>query len=160
MESINMARTQTHTNEQTSAQRQARSVRLQQFSRYLFVAPALAYITLTMIYPVLSNLRMSFYDVNVSTLLANTAPFIGFGNYSKVIGDTAFQHALSLSVLFTIGSLLFQFILGFALALFFNRPFPGNGLLRALLLLAWLLPAVVVGNIFRWMFDGDYGVFN
>jgi multiple sugar transport system permease protein len=55
---------------------------------------------------------------------------------------------------------MLQFAFGFALALFFNRPFPGNGLIRAMLLLAWLLPAVVVGNIFRWMLDGDYGVFN
>src|SRR5215216_2047884 len=113
MGSTIMARTQTNTNEQIPTQRQARSVRLQQYSRYLFVAPALAYITLTMIYPVLSNLRMSFYDVNVSTFLANTAPFIGFGNYRKVIIDPAFQHAFNLSVLFTVGSLLFQFVIGF-----------------------------------------------
>jgi len=155
-----MARTQTGTNKPIPAQRQARSLRFQQFSRYLFVAPALAYITLTMIYPVLSNLRMSFYDVNVSTFLSNTAPFIGFGNYSKVIGDPAFQHALGLSLLFTAGSLLFQFTIGFALALFFNRPFPGNGLLRALLLLGWMLPTVVSGSIFRWMLDGSFGVIN
>jgi multiple sugar transport system permease protein len=65
-----------------------------------------------------------------------------------------------LSLLFTAGSLLFQFTIGFALALFFNRPFPGNGALRALLLLAWLLPTVVSGSLFRWMLDGDYGVLN
>ena len=51
-----------------------------------------------------------------------------------VIADPAFQNALRLSLLFTGGSLLFQFTIGFALALLFNRPFPGNGLLRALLL--------------------------
>ena len=62
--------------------------------------------------------------------------------------------------LFTAGSLLFQFTIGFALALFFNRPFPGNGALRALLLLAWMLPTVVSGSLFRWMLDGDYGVIN
>jgi ABC-type sugar transport system permease subunit len=111
-----MARTQASTKKQIPARRQASSMRLQQLNRYLFVAPTLAYITLTMIYPVLSNLRMSFYDVNVSTFLSNTAPFIGFGNYSKVIGDPAFQNALQLSVLFTVGSLLFQFVLGFAFA--------------------------------------------
>jgi multiple sugar transport system permease protein len=155
-----MARTQARTNRQNSARRQAGSMRRQQISRYLFVAPALAYITLTMIYPVLSNLRMSFYDVNVSTFLSNTAPFIGFGNYRKVIVDPAFQHALSLSLLFTAGSLLFQFTIGFVLALFFNRPFPGNGLLRALLLLGWMLPTVVSGSIFRWMLDGSFGVIN
>src|SRR6476660_4177756 len=67
MKDAAMARTQTHTDKRIPARRQTGSVRLQQLSRYLFVAPALAYITLTMIYPVLSNLRMSFYDVNVST---------------------------------------------------------------------------------------------
>jgi multiple sugar transport system permease protein len=155
-----MARTHPQTENQISARRAAGGARFQQLGRYLFVAPALAYITLTMIYPVLSNLRMSFYDVNVSTFLSNTAPFVGLGNYSKVIGDPAFQHALSLSVLFTIGSLLFQFTIGFALALFFNRPFPGNGLLRALLLLGWMLPIVVSGSIFRWMLDGSFGIIN
>ena len=155
-----MARTETGANKRISTQRPARSLRFQQFSRYFFVAPALLYITLTMIYPVLSNLRMSFYDVNVSTFLSNTAPFIGLGNYRKVIGDPAFQHALSLSLLFTAGSLLFQFSIGFALALFFNRPFPGNGLLRALLLLGWMLPTVVSASIFRWMLDGSFGVLN
>ncbi|HEY3229597.1 MAG TPA: sugar ABC transporter permease, partial [Roseiflexaceae bacterium] len=155
-----MTHTQTHVDEQMRAQSQARGVQWRQLSRYLFVAPALVYITLTMLYPVFSNLRMSFYDVNVSTFLANNAPFVGLGNYSKVVGDAAFQHALGLSLLFTSGSLLFQFTIGFALALFFSRPFPGNGILRALLLLAWMLPTVVSGSIFRWMLDGSFGIIN
>jgi multiple sugar transport system permease protein len=155
-----MNRTQTHADKQVRGESQARGVRWRQLGRYLFVAPALIYITLTMLYPVVSNLRMSFYDVNVSTFLANNAPFVGLGNYSKVIGDPAFQHALGLSLLFTIGSLLFQFTIGFALALFFSRPFPGNGILRALLLLAWMLPTVVSGSIFRWMLDGSFGIIN
>ena len=46
------------------------------------------------------------------------------------------------------------------MALFFNRPFPGNSLLRALLLLGWMLPTVVSGSIFRWMLDGSFGVIN
>jgi multiple sugar transport system permease protein len=155
-----MARTQTQADTQPRAPGAARSVRLRQLSRYLFVVPALIYITLTMLYPVLSNLRMSFYDVNVSTFLSNDAPFVGLGNYSKAISDPVFQHALALSLLFTGGSLLFQFTIGFALALFFMRPFPGNGLLRALLLLAWMLPTVVSGSIFRWMLDGSFGIIN
>jgi multiple sugar transport system permease protein len=157
---IAMTRTQTHIDKQVRAQSQARGMQWRQLSRYLFVAPALIYITLTMLYPVASNLRMSFYDINVSTFLANSAPFVGLANYGKVIGDPAFQHALGLSLLFTGGSLLFQFTIGFALALFFSRPFPGNGLLRALLLLAWMLPTVVSGSIFRWMLDGSFGIIN
>lgn len=155
-----MAQTQPRVDEYVRPQKRARGLPWRALSRYLFVAPALAYISLTMLYPVVSNLRMSLYDVNVSTFLSNTAPFVGLGNYIKVIGDPAFRHAMGLSVLFTIGSLLFQFLIGFGLAVFFNRRFPGNGLLRALLLLGWMLPSVVSGSIFRWMFDGSFGIFN
>src|SRR5947209_6734146 len=95
------------------AQTQTRAVQVRQLGRYLFVVPALIYIALTTVYPVFSNLRTSLYDVNVSTFLANNAPFVGFDNYAKVLGDPAFQHAITLSLLFTAGSLVFQFTIGF-----------------------------------------------
>ena len=50
--------------------------------------------------------------------------------------------------------------IGFALALLFARPFPFNGLLRSLLLVAWLLPPVVSGTLFRWMLDAESGAYN
>jgi multiple sugar transport system permease protein len=103
---------------------------------------------------------MSFYDVTISTFRSGTARYVGLDNYLKLLQDQTFLKAVALSLIFTTVSIMLQFTIGFALALFFNRPFPGNGLLRALLLLAWLLPAVVVGNVFRWLLDGDYGALN
>jgi len=135
-------------------------VRFRGWTNYLFLAPAIVFISLTMIYPILSNLRMSLFDVNVATFLSDTAPFVGLGNYIRVISDPAFRHSLLLSVLFTIGSLVFQFTIGFALAMLFNRSFPGNGLLRALMLLGWMLPTVVSGSVFRWLFEGGNGIVN
>ena len=138
----------------------ARPLRRLRLADYLFLLPALLFVGATMVYPVYSNLRMSLFDVNVMTFLGGQAPFVGLTNYQKLVDDPAFHRALALSLLFTAGSLLFQFTVGFGLALFFNRPFPGNGALRALLLLAWLLPTVVSGSLFRWMLDGDFGVLN
>jgi multiple sugar transport system permease protein len=155
-----MAQTQTQVDKPVRARRQAHGSRAGQLSHYLFVVPALLYIMLTTIYPIVSNLRMSLYDVTVTTFLSNNAPFVGLGNYRKALSDPAFQHALRLSFLFTGGSLLFQFTVGFALALLFSRPFPGNSLFRALLLLGWMLPIVVSGSIFRWMLDGSFGIIN
>lgn len=137
-----------------------RRARLRSWGNYSFIAPALIFISLTMLYPILSNLRMSVYDVTVGTFLSDTAPFVGFDNYARVIGDSAFQKAFVLSLIFTVGSLVFQFTIGFALALLFNRAFPGNGLLRALMLLGWMLPSVVSGSVFRWMFEGGNGIIN
>jgi multiple sugar transport system permease protein len=59
---------------------------------------------------------------------------------------------------FTIACIALQFSIGLALAMFFVKPFPGASTMRALLVLGWLLPGVVTGNLFRWMLDGDYGV--
>lgn len=155
-----MARSLMRSGEQGRVARHASRVRLRHLQRYAFVAPALLYIALTMLYPVYSNLRMSLHDVNVGTFLSGDQPFVGLDNYRNLLDDPVFRKAILLSLLFTGGSLLFQFSIGFALALFFNRPFPGNGILRALLLLAWMLPTVVTGSLFRWMLDGDYGVMN
>ena len=137
-----------------------KSSKLRRLGNNLFVAPALLFIVLIMLYPLGYNVYLSLHDATVGTLLTGNAPFIGLENYREIIGDPTFRHSVVISALFTGGSLFFQFIGGFALALFFNRSFPGSGLLRALLLLGWLLPIVVSANIWRWMLDGSYGAVN
>jgi multiple sugar transport system permease protein len=136
------------------------TARLRKASNYLFVLPMLIFMGLTMAYPVYVGVDMSLHDLNIRTFRSGDAPFIELDNYKKQIDDPKFLHAVRLSLMFTLTSLTFQFLIGFGLALFFNTPFPGNNLLRALLLLAWLLPSVVTGTLFRWMMDGDYGVLN
>jgi multiple sugar transport system permease protein len=133
---------------------------LRKGSNYLFVMPMLIYMLLTMAYPIFVNIQMSLHDVTVTTFRSNDAPFVGLSNYVELLQDPAFLKSVRLSLTFTCISITLQFTIGFALALFFNKPFPASGVLRAMLLLAWLLPSVVVGNIFRWMLDGDYGTVN
>ncbi len=127
---------------------------------YLFLIPALVYLAATMLYPIYSNLQMSLHDVNVTTFLAGNAPFIGLGNYRALFHDPAFWKAVRLSIVFTAGSIVFQFTIGFLLALLFSQPFPGSSFLRSTILLGWLLPTIVSGSIFRWLLDGDFGVIN
>jgi multiple sugar transport system permease protein len=143
-----------------ASQRSAVRLSFDKSRNYLFVVPMLVFIILMIGYPIFVNIQMSFYDVNVQTFRSGNAPFVGLDNYLKLLNDAAFLKAVLLSFTFTSISITLQFAVGFALALFFKRPFPSNGVLRAMLLLAWLLPAVVVGNIFRWILDGDYGVLN
>ena len=54
----------------------------------------------------------------------------------------------------------FQFVFGFILALLLNRRFPGRGLVRSLSLIPWVTPGVLIGLMWRWIFDGNYGVLN
>ncbi|TPQ21002.1 sugar ABC transporter permease [Streptomyces sporangiiformans] len=127
---------------------------------YLFSLPSLAFLALFLVYPLLYNVWMSVHDVALRGLLGEATRFNGLANYRAIVSDPDFWHSARLSVVFTLGSLLFQFTIGFALALLFARPFPLNGLLRSLLLVAWLLPPIVSGTLFRWMLDGESGAYN
>jgi multiple sugar transport system permease protein len=127
---------------------------------YLFVAPALVFILAVLVYPLGYNVYMSLHAVTVGNFLAGTAPFAGLENYREVLGRQDFHHSFWITLIFTVSCLFFQFTIGLALALFFSQRFPANGVLRAFLLLAWMLPLVVTGSLFRWMLDGQYGVIN
>jgi len=126
----------------------------------LFCVPGLAFLGLFLAYPLLYTVWTSVHDVELGQLLGGEERFNGLDNYRAVLDDPAFWHSVRLSLLFTLASLLLQFTLGFALALLFARPFPFNALLRSLLLIAWLLPPVVSGTLFRWMLDADSGAYN
>ena len=127
---------------------------------YLFCLPGMAFLVLFLAYPLLYNVWTSVHDVDLGQLLGGTERFNGLDNYRTVVGDPAFWHSVRLSLIFTGGSLLLQFTIGFALALLFARPFPLGGLLRSLLLVAWLLPAVVSGTLVRWLLDAESGAYN
>ncbi|AEY93605.1 putative ABC-type sugar transport system, permease component [Streptomyces hygroscopicus subsp. jinggangensis 5008] len=129
-------------------------------SRWLFLLPALVYLSLFFGYPVVKNVVMSFQEYSVTTFYTGAAPFVGLRNYTAVLSTDVFWQALLTTVLFTVGSIAGQFVLGLALALFFQRKFPLGGLLRSLLLLPWLLPLVVSGTAWRWMLDTDSGIVN
>ena len=126
----------------------------------LLALPALIYITIFLVVPLIYNIWLSISDANGSNLITGDYHPTGFANYKEMLASPGFWNGVKLSAIFTVASLALQFLVGYALALFFRKPFPGNGIIRALLLVAWILPAVVTGTIFRWMFDSDFGVIN
>ena len=137
-----------------------RSVNLSRVGDYLFVLPAMALIVAVLLYPLGYQLYMSVYGVTVGNFITGTAPFVGFEQYQEIVSDPNFRHSLLITLVYTVSCLTFQFVIGLALALFFSRAFPGNGVLRALMLLGWMIPLVVTGNLWRWMLNGQYGVVN
>ena len=127
---------------------------------FLLALPAIIYITIFLVVPLVYNIWLSISDANGSNLITGDYHPTGFANYKEMLASPGFWNGVKLSAIFTVASLALQFLVGYALALFFRKPFPGNGIIRALLLVAWILPAVVTGTIFRWMCDSDFGVIN
>ncbi|MEE1650228.1 sugar ABC transporter permease [Brachybacterium sp. J144] len=125
-----------------------------------FIAPAALYLLLFFGYPIVKNFTMSFQEYTSATFFSGEAPFTGLTNYTEVLSDPIFSKALLNTGLFTVGSIVGQFVLGMGLALFFRKSFPLSGFLRSLLLLPWLLPMIVSAAVWRWILEQDSGILN
>ncbi|PWH07175.1 ABC transporter permease [Brachybacterium endophyticum] len=128
--------------------------------RYAFIAPAVLYLLLFYGYPIVKNVVMSFQAYDFSTFFNGRAPFVGLDNYASALSNPIFLKALANTGLFTVGSIIGQFIIGLGLSLYFRRHFPLSGVLRSLLLLPWLLPMIVSAAVWRWILEQDNGVLN
>lgn len=126
---------------------------------YFFLFPALLYVMVLGVYPLLYNVLLSLKDVTFVTYIQGTARFTGTGNYSWLSADSVFRQTFSNTLLFTGLSILFQFVIGFLLALLFNRPFPLKEIFQSLIMIPWVLPIIVSGSFFRWFFS-DNGMLN
>ncbi|WP_369017712.1 sugar ABC transporter permease [Thermatribacter velox] len=134
-------------------------MRLSPWKSYLFLVPALVYVGVFGVYPLAYNFLLSLKDVTLITYIGGTSQWTGFANYVETLQDPVFQRTLTNTLIFTGLSLLFQFIIGFLLALLFNRSFPLKGLLQSLIMVPWVLPIIVSGSFFRWFFS-DRGMVN
>jgi multiple sugar transport system permease protein len=128
-------------------------------SPYLFVLPFFLFCLLLLLYPVVYSLTLSFRQATVDTFVSGDMPFNGLTQYQAAIADPVFWRAVVNTVLFAFFSILFQFAIGFLLALLFQVDFPLKNFCLALLLIPWVLPVLTAANIFKGLFN-DIGPFN
>jgi len=134
--------------------------RRRQLAGWLFLAPAVAYILFAFGLPVVYNVMLSFEQSSPATISSFTAPFAGFANYRAVFSDPTSVQAIVRTLEFTVGSLVGQFVIGFALALLFTLRFPGRRIARSLIIIPWLVPLLVTGVIFKFLFQLEGGAVN
>ncbi len=127
---------------------------------YIYILPAALFLGAVMGFPILFSIVMSFQKYTLETLVSRQPEFIGFQNYYAIFTNPAFTTALGHSLVFTFFSILFQFAIGLALAILFSKAFPLSNVMRGLLLSGWQIPSVVIGTLFLWLFNLDYGLIN
>jgi multiple sugar transport system permease protein len=120
---------------------------------YSFILPITVFGLLLLVYPVLYSLALSFRDATVETFVGGDMPFNGVSNYQQTLSSGTFWQALENTVTFTFCSILFQFTIGFLLALFFQNRFPLKNVLIALLLIPWIAPVLTAANTFKGLFN-------
>ncbi len=125
---------------------------------YLLVAPAVLIILCVVFVPVVNAIIMSFQSYDLRR--PNDIGFNGLANYIEAFGDTKFHSAFWGTLVWVIAGVGFQFLFGFALALLLNKRFKGRGVVRAVSMVPWVTPGVLIGLMWRWIYDGNMGVLN
>jgi multiple sugar transport system permease protein len=131
-----------------------------QWAAWGFLAPIVVYLGAFYAWPLYRNLDLSLRHYTVRSFVQGGAEFSGLDNYRTVVESPTFGPALWHTLLFTTVSLVFQFTIGLALAVFFSQHFRLSSTLRALFLVPWLLPLIVSASTWSWMLNSDSGIVN
>ena len=123
-----------------------------------FPLPAIAFVAMLMVFPVLYTLYLSFTNWN----LTSGAPmsFVGFRSYARVLSEPRFLHALGRTFAFTAAAVAIEGLLGVTAALMLNRAFVGKSVAKLLLLLPLVATPVAVGIVFNLFYDPTIGLLN
>ena len=125
---------------------------------WLFLLPVLVILLLLFGYPLINSIIMAFQNYKLTA--PNDIQFNGLENFAKLFGDPDSMMILKISFIYVIVSVLGQFLLGMMLALALKKQFRGRGIYQSIVFLPWAFSGFVVGLIFRWSFNGEYGVVN
>jgi len=123
-----------------------------------FPLPAIVFVAMLMVFPVLYTLYLSFTNWN----LTSGAPmsFVGFRSYARVLSEPRFLHALGRTFAFTAAAVAIEGVLGVTAALMLNRAFVGKSVAKLLLLLPLVATPVAVGIVFNLFYDPTIGLLN
>lgn len=129
---------------------------LEKLTPYLFIAPVILALAALVVYPLLYGTYISFFKTN----LANKWEFVGLQNYTAIFSDKSFLTQLWVTLKFTGLVVAAHFVVGTLLALVLNQKRKGITFFRAVLVLPWLFPEVVIALIFKWIMNPLYGLLN
>ena len=121
----------------------------------LLLGPALLYLVVFSIFPLVTSLVRSFQDYDT---VHNTWRWIGVDNYSALVNSGAFWRVVEHTFTFTFATVTLQVVLGTALALFFNQRLRGATLVRGILIMPMLLTPIVVGLMWRMLLNPSWGL--
>lgn len=124
------------------------------YTRWLFVLPAIIIVLALFVYPIISSFYFSFTNKN---LIRPTYDFVGLDNYIAVLKDKGFWNAFLNSLKWTIFSLGGQLLVEFTAALALNKVKHLKGFYKTLLIIPWAFPSIVIAFSWQWILNGVYG---
>lgn len=135
-----------------------RSAREAQVLGWLFVAPAIAAVSVLILYPLVKGFQQSIRSGGI--LFGEKPGYVGLRNYRDVLNDPVSRSAMRHTVEYVVLAVSMEIVLGIAVAVTLHRVFRGRGFVLAVLILPWALPSVVSGVLWRRIFDPQTGLLN
>lgn len=132
-------------------------LRKQDLFGYALVLPAMLFVLSFIIYPVAEVIRLSFTN---TSLLTRRSDFVGFQSYERVLSDPLIGQVMLNTVIWVLVGTALALLTGLMVGYFLSFNFQINRLLRASILIPWVLPAVVSIAAWRWMYHAEMGVIN
>jgi multiple sugar transport system permease protein len=119
-----------------------------------FMLPAAAFLVLFLVYPLGLGIWLSFTDAKIGT----PGQFVGLENYEWIIGDSKFQTAVFFTIFYTVVASVIKFAVGLYLALLLIEHLPFKAIIRAVVLIPFIVPTVLSAIAFWWIFDPQFSI--
>ncbi len=116
--------------------------------------PAMAFLLLFLAYPLVLGIYMSFTDVRIG----RSGVFIGLENYAWMWDDPVFWLSVFNTMLYTTVASTFKFAIGLYLALLLNKHMPFKAMIRAIVLIPFIVPTVLSAIAFWWIYDPQFSI--
>ncbi len=124
------------------------------FLGMLFMLPTAAFLLLFLVYPLGLGIWLSFTDARIG----RPGVFVGLENYEWIIGSSKFQTAVFFTLFYTVFASVIKFGIGLYLAILLNEKMPFKAMLRAVVLIPFIVPTVLSAIAFWWIFDPQFSV--
>jgi multiple sugar transport system permease protein len=124
---------------------------------YFYVLPALVVMMVVIAYPIYYTVELSFFKTPANLQMKDKI-FVGLDNYVTILKSESFRDVTFNTLIWTVSSTFFAFVLGLFAALSLHREFMGRGVLRAVLLIPYVVSAVAASYVWKWLYHSDFGV--
>jgi multiple sugar transport system permease protein len=126
---------------------------------YLFLAPAGIVLIFALLYPIGYLTVASFFDWRMGAPFADST-FAGFGNYIWILNDSNFHESFMVTITFAFTVVILEMFIGVGLAFMLERPIRGMSVFRTIFILPMMIAPIVVGLIWRYMYNPQFGIIN
>ncbi len=136
----------------------ARNTRRDRLFIVSMLAPGVLLVALFFYYPFLSGIPNAFRRYSLLNL--SRTKWIGFKNFQTLFSESEFLMTIPNTIKWVLFSLVFQFLIGFMLALFLKNKFRGRGIYQGIIFFPWAVSGFLIGILWRWIYNAAYGPLN